>query len=62
MTRISPGTPMQKKWKIAGINFAHMHMGDLLRRSHIHPKAEIVGICDESCERMQNTARAFEGG
>ncbi len=26
-----------KKWKIAGINFDHFHMGDLLRMAHEHP-------------------------
>lgn len=47
-------------WKIAGINFDHMHMGDLLRLVHEHPSAEIVGICDEQPERMQGTAERFE--
>jgi predicted dehydrogenase len=42
-----------KKWKIAGINFDHMHMGDLLRMASIHPNAEIVGVSDESAERMK---------
>jgi hypothetical protein len=39
--------PMSKTWKIAGINFDHMHMGDLLRMVHEHPNAEIAAICDE---------------
>lgn len=43
---------MEKKWKIAGINFDHFHMGDLLRMAHEHPQAEIVGISDEQPERM----------
>ena len=34
------------KWKVAGINFDHFHMGDLLREAFNHPDAEIVGICD----------------
>ena len=42
-----------KRWKIAGINFDHMHMGDLLRQAHDHPEAEIVGICDEQPARMR---------
>lgn len=42
-----------KKWKIAGVNFDHMHMGDLLRLVHEHPCAEIVGIADEQPERME---------
>lgn len=39
--------------KIAGINFDHMHMGDLLRMVHEHADSELVGICDEQPERMQ---------
>jgi len=50
---------MSRKWKIAGINFDHMHMGDLLRRVHEHPHAEIVGICDENPARMQSAIAAF---
>ncbi|MCC9600449.1 Gfo/Idh/MocA family oxidoreductase [Stieleria sp. JC731] len=45
--------------KIAGINFDHFHMGDLLRMVHEHPEAEIVGICDHSPERMQDAINAF---
>src|SRR6267154_2047305 len=50
---------MNRIWKIAGINFDHMHMGDLLRRVHEHPQAEIAGICDENAERMQNAINAL---
>src|SRR3984957_18111729 len=50
---------MAKQWRIAGINFAHMHMGDLLRSAHLHPHAEIVGICDENPARLQDAALAF---
>lgn len=50
---------MTKRWKIAGINFDHMHMGDLLRSVHEHPDAELVGICDERRERMADAVRAF---
>src|SRR5262245_1456712 len=46
-----------KRWKIAGINFDHFHMGDLLRMAHEHPNAEIVGISDEQLTRMQEAAR-----
>ncbi|MGH9767815.1 MAG: Gfo/Idh/MocA family protein [Blastocatellia bacterium] len=45
--------------KIAGINFDHMHMGDLLRMAHEHPRAEIVGICDETPERMRTADGNF---
>jgi predicted dehydrogenase len=47
------------KLRVAGINFDHMHMGDLLRMAYNHPDAEIVGVCDEEPERMQAAARNF---
>jgi len=50
---------MNKKWKIAGINFDHMHMGDLLRQVFDHPDAEIVGISDEDPSRMAGAIRNF---
>lgn len=50
---------MGKQWKICGINFDHMHMGDLLRMAHDHPEAEISGICDEFPERLQSVAENF---
>jgi predicted dehydrogenase len=34
------------KFRIVGISFDHMHMGDLLRLVHDHPEAEIAGIYD----------------
>jgi len=48
-----------KRWRIAGINFEHFHMGDLLRQSFDHPSAEIVGICDELPERTRGAAKHF---
>lgn len=48
-----------RSWRIAGINFDHMHMGDLLRAVHEHPRAEIVGICDEDPGRMTRVATNF---
>jgi glucose-fructose oxidoreductase len=50
---------MSRRWKVAGINFDHMHMGDLLRQVHEHPDAEIVGICDEQPERMAGAVSSF---
>ena len=47
-------------FRIAGINFDHMHMGDNLRAAFEHPGAEIVGICDEEPARMQNAVNAFD--
>ncbi len=46
-----------RTWKIAGINFDHFHMGDLLRYAHEHPHAEIVGISDEQPARMEEAIR-----
>ncbi len=46
-----------KRWRIAGINFDHFHMGDLLRFAAEHPRAEIVGISDEKPERMEEAIR-----
>ena len=48
-----------KQWKIVGINFDHMHMGDLLRMVHEHPRAEICGICDADPARMQEAIGNF---
>jgi glucose-fructose oxidoreductase len=45
--------------RVAGINFEHFHMGDLLRMVHEHPSAELVGICDEQPERMQGAIANF---
>lgn len=44
-----------KTWKFVGVNFDHMHMGDLLRQVTEHPNAEIAGIADEDPPRMQGT-------
>lgn len=50
---------MNRPIKIAGINFDHMHMGDLLRMVHEHPDAEITAICDEQPERMESAIANF---
>jgi predicted dehydrogenase len=49
-----------KRWKIAGINFDHFHMGDLLRFAHDHPQVEIVGISDEQPARMEEAVRKLK--
>ena len=59
MARTSNPFFMSRTWKISGINFDHMHMGDLLRMVHEHPRAEIVGICDEQPARMEKAAQNF---
>lgn len=46
-------------FRIAGINFDHFHMGDLLRMVDDHPEAEIVGICDEDPERIVEAQSNF---
>lgn len=50
---------MAKTFRVAGINFDHMHMGDLLRLVHQHHRAEIVGIADETASRMETTIQNF---
>lgn len=49
----------QRRWKVAGINFDHFHMGDLLRFTHEHPQADLVGICDTQLERMEGARKNF---
>lgn len=48
-----------KRFRVAGINFDHMHMGDLLRMVHELPGAEIAGICDVQPERMAGAIASF---
>jgi len=48
-----------KRWRVVGINFDHMHMGDLLRAVHEHPEAEIAGICDRDPKRMEAAIAAL---
>lgn len=47
------------KWKVAGINFDHFHMGDNLRFAYDHPDCEIVAICDHQVERMAAAIENF---
>lgn len=48
-----------KRLKVVGLNFDHMHMGDLLRKCHEHAGVEIAGICDETPARMRTVAEKF---
>jgi glucose-fructose oxidoreductase len=48
------------KWKLAGINFDHFHMGDNLRMAYDHPDVEIVGLADEQPERMAEAIERFQ--
>jgi predicted dehydrogenase len=47
------------RWKVAGISFDHMHMGDNLRMAHEHPDIEIVALCDDQSGRMESAGRKF---
>ena len=47
------------KFRVVGISFDHMHMGDLLRLVHDHPEAEIAGIFDPDRARMQRAVENF---
>ncbi len=51
---------MAKIWRIAGLSFDHMHMGDLLRQVHEHPRAEVAGICDDDPQQKESVERAVE--
>lgn len=50
---------MSKRLRFAGVNFDHMHMGDLLRQVHEHPDCEIVGVADLDPARMQSAIDNF---
>lgn len=47
------------KFKIVGISFDHMHMGDLLRMVDAHPDAELAGLFDPDAGKMQEAATSF---
>ncbi len=47
------------RFRIVGISFDHMHMGDLLRQVHDHPDAEIAGIFDPDPATMARAAADF---
>ena len=52
---------MAGTWKVVGISFDHMHMGDLLRRVVAHPDAELVGVADtRNAETMRETCDKLE--
>ena len=46
-------------FRIAGISFDHMHMGDLLRMVDAHPEAEIAAIWDPDRSRMASAVETF---
>jgi predicted dehydrogenase len=47
------------RFRVVGISFDHMHMGDLLRLVHDHPQAEIAGIFDPDSARMTRAIETF---
>jgi predicted dehydrogenase len=47
------------KLRVVGIDFDHMHMGDLLREVHDHADTEIAGVCDLDPKRMQSAIGNF---
>ena len=47
------------KFRIVGISFDHMHMGDLLRQVADHPDAEIAGLFDPDRSRMDRAVAQF---
>lgn len=49
------GGPISRELRFAGVNFDHMHMGDLLRQVHEHPACTIAGIADGDRARMQGS-------
>ncbi len=50
---------MAAKHRVLGINFDHMHMGDLLREVFNHPDAKIAGIFHPDRARMQSAIENF---
>ena len=48
------------KLRVVGINFDHFHMGDLLAMAYQHGDVDVVGICDESLERMSEVIQNFQ--
>lgn len=47
---------MSRTWRIAGVNFDHFHMGDLLRTAAETPGVEIVGVSDDDLARVDPIA------
>jgi glucose-fructose oxidoreductase len=48
-----------RTWRVAGVSFDHMHIGDLLRMVAGHPQARLVGISDAQPERMQQAIQSL---
>src|ERR1700746_1707819 len=48
-----------RTWRVAGINFDHLHMGDLLREGDEHPCHETIAICHVETDRMEAARKAL---
>ncbi len=48
-----------KRFRIVGVSFDHMHMGDLLRQVSEHGEAEISAIFDPDPARMRDAVEKF---
>ena len=46
-------------FRVVGVSFDHMHMGDLLGMVHRHSGAEIAALFDPDRSRMAAAAAAF---
>ena len=47
------------KWRIAGSNFGHLHLGDNLRVAHEHPDVENAAVADDRPERMHRDVAVY---
>lgn len=47
--------PVRQRYRVAGVSFEHMHMGDNLRMVAEHPDCEVVAICDTDRTRLLDT-------
>jgi len=50
---------VKQHYRVVGISFEHMHMGDNLRMAAEHPECEVVGICDAELGRMRAAQAAL---
>ncbi|MCA9132792.1 MAG: Gfo/Idh/MocA family oxidoreductase, partial [Planctomycetales bacterium] len=51
---------MKSTYRVAGISFEHMHMGDNLQMAAEHPECEVVGICDVQRSRLSDAQAALQ--
>lgn len=51
---------MKQHFRVAGISFEHMHMGDNLQMAMQHPQCLVVAICDTHRSRLLDAQRELE--